>query len=126
MNVRIIAVLIATLAVLSASVAFAKRSAPGVIKPIRAGEIEFRVPHSQAGFIEAWDVKRDELVWRRQIYVVKYTIGLERDVQEVFIQSVELKDNTLLVKNERKSEYELDVDSLEVKVIKGALVENRK
>ena len=123
---RIFASLIVALSVLSASVAFAKRSAPEIIKPIRSGEIEFRVPHSQAGYIEAWDVKRDELIWRRQIYVVKYTVGLERDVQEVFIQSAELKDNTLVVKNERKSEYQLNLDSLEVKVVEGALVENRK
>jgi len=123
---RVFASLIVALSVLSASVAFAKRSAPEIIKPIQSGEIEFRAPHSQAGFIEAWNLKRDELIWRRQIYVVKYTAGLERDVQDVFIQSVELKDNTLLVKNERKSEYQLNLDSLEVKVVKGALVENRK
>jgi hypothetical protein len=96
------------------------------VKPVQSGEIEFRAPHSQAGYIEAWDVKRDELIWRRQIYVVKYTVGLERDVQDVFIKSIELKDHTLFVKNERKSEYQLDLDSLDVKVVKGALVENRK
>lgn len=78
------------------------------------------------GCVEAWDIKREQLIWRRQVYVVKYNVSLERDVQDVFIQSVELKSNTLVVKSERKSEYQLDLDSLDVKVIKGTLVERWK
>jgi hypothetical protein len=121
-----IAILMIALSLLSSSVALAKRAPPDDVAPVRSGDIEFRVPHSQMGCVEAWDVKRDELIWRRQIYVVKYTVGLERDVQDVFIQSVEIKGNTLLIKNERKSAYQLDLDSLDVKVLKGALVENQK
>ena len=108
------------------SVAFGKRSAPEVVAPLRQGEVEFRVPHTQMGCVEAWDIKREQLIWRRQVYVVKYNVSLERDVQDVFIQSVELKSNTLVVKSERKSEYQLDLDSLDVKVIKGTLVERWK
>ena len=73
---RVIASLIVALSVLSASVAFTKRSAREIIKPIRSGEIEFRAPHSQAGFIEAWDVKRDELVWRRHLCPVRTIIQM--------------------------------------------------
>lgn len=114
------------LSLFSESVAFAKHSAQASVAPVRSGDVEFRVPHSQMGCVEAWDVKRNELLWRRQIYVVKYTVGLERDVQDVFIQSVERKGSTLLVKNERQSECQLDLDSLDVKVIKGLLVESRR
>jgi hypothetical protein len=41
-------------------------------------------------------------------------------------QSVEMKDNILLIKNGRKSECQLDLDSLDVKLLEGALVENRR
>ena len=78
------------------------------------------------GCIEAWDTKSNEMIWRRQIYVVKYTVGLERDVQDVFITTLKLKGNTFIVANERKSEYELDLDTLHVKVLKGELVETHK
>ena len=122
---RIIVVFI-VLAVLSVSVALTKRSVPDEVASIKSGDIEYRAPHSQMGCVEAWDTKRNELIWRRQIYVVRYTIGLERDVQDVFIKTIELKDKTLIVNNERKSEYELDLESLQVKVLKGSLVENRE
>jgi len=124
--VKKIAILMLALSLVAASDAFAKRSAPNSVAPVRSGDTEFRVPQSQMGCVEAWDVKQEQLIWRRQIYVVKYTVGLERDIQDVFIQSVELKGNTLIVKNERKSEYQLDLDSLDVKVVKGSLVESVK
>ena len=118
-----IAVIALVLSCLLVSEALAKRAPPEIVAPVRSGDIEFRVPHSQLGFVEAWDIKRDQLVWRRQIYVVKYMVDLERDVQDVFIRSIELKDNALRVKNERQSEYRLDLDSLEVTVLKGTLIE---
>lgn len=123
---KTIAILLLALFLVTASDAFAKRSAPKIVAPVGSGDTEFRAPHSQMGCVEAWDVKRDELIWRRQIYVVKYTVGLERDVQDAFIESVELKGKTLIVKNERKSEYQLDLDSLAVIVVKGSLVESVK
>lgn len=121
-----IAFLMLVLSLHPASLASAKRSAPGRVEPVRSGDIEYRATQNQMGCVEAWDTKRNELIWRRQIYVVKYTVGLERDVQDVFIRTIELKENTLLIKNERDSEYRLDLDSLQVKVVKGSLVENRK
>jgi hypothetical protein len=123
--VKKFAILMLGLSLLLTSIAFAKRSPPENIPPLRSGDFEFRVPHGQMGSVEAWNVKQEELLWRRQIYVVKYTVGLERDVQDVFIKSLDLKDNTLLVKNERNSVYQLDLETLDVKVIKGALVESR-
>ncbi len=114
------------LAVLPASTALAKRSAPNKVTPVKSGDIEYRAPHNQMGSVEAWDTRQNQLIWRRQIYVVEYTIGLERDVQDVFISTLELKGKTLIVKNERKSEYQLDLDTLQVKVLKGSLVETRK
>jgi hypothetical protein len=88
------------------SEAFAKRSPPEPVRAVEYGALELRVPHNQMGCIEAWDVKHKALIWRRQIYVVKYNAELERDVQDVFIAAIEL-----------------NLNSLEVKVIKGALVE---
>jgi len=118
-----IAIPVLILSLLPATFAFAKRIPPKEVAPVKSGDIEYRVDHGHMGCVEAWDVKHNELIWRRQIYVVKYTIGLERDVQDVFIQSIKLKDSTLIVKNERDSEYQLDLHSLQVTVLKGSLVE---
>ena len=77
------------------------------------------------GCVEAWDTESNKMIWRRQIYVVKYSVELERDVQDVFITTIGLKNKTLVVSNERKSKYELDLDTLQVKVLKGALIETK-
>ncbi|MDA7936797.1 hypothetical protein N9B79_00320 [bacterium] len=118
-------IILAVLAVLSVSTVHAKRGAPAKVPPVTVGEIEYRAPTSQMGCVEAWDTGSDEMIWRRQIYVVKYTVGLERDIQDVFITALALNDKTLVLSNERKSEYELDLDTLEVKLLKGALVETK-
>ena len=109
--------------ILPALMAHARRLAPVDVPPVRGEPMEYRAPHSRMGCIEAW--QGSELVWRRQIYVVRFIVGLERDVQDVFIQTMALKGNTLLITNERKSAYQLDLDSLEVEIVKGALVEKR-
>jgi hypothetical protein len=109
--------------VIAVSVAHGRRSAPKGVPPVTKGSIEYRAPRSHMGCIEAWDKARDKLMWRRQIYVVRYDTSLERDVQDVFVKEMKLKENVLVVTNERKSEYQLDLKSLEVKATKGSLVE---
>lgn len=122
---RIMLILLA-LTFFTTSVALAKRSPPAEVAPVKAAAIEYRVSHKDMGCVEAWDAKQNELIWRRQVYAVKYNVDLERDVQDVFITSIEVKGDTLLVKNERQSQYKLDLNSLEVTVVKGALVEGKK
>jgi len=124
MKISIFVVLAMAVAVLSVPVAHARRHAPVDVPPVRGEPMEYRAPHSRMGCVEAW--QGGELVWRRQIYAVRFIVGLERDVQAVFIQTMALKGNTLLITNERKSAYQLDLDSLEVEVVKGTLVESFK
>ena len=78
------------------------------------------------GCIEARKVGSDELLWRRQIYVVKYDPDLEGDVQDVYIKNLKVKGNSLIIINERKSEYQLNLKTLHIKVLKGSLVEETK
>ena len=44
----------------------------------------------------------------------------------VFIKSITVEGNNLIITNERNSKYQLDLNSLEVKVIQGSLVEETK
>ena len=109
----------------------AKRGAPSEVLPVTVGNIEYSAPHrngthKQMGFIEARAPKSGELIWSRQIYAVKYDPDLEGDVQDVFIKSITVQGNHLIITNERNSKYQLDLNSLEVKVIKGSWVEETK
>ena len=112
--------------VLSESVA--KRAVPSIVIPVQVGSIEYSVPHrngshKQMGFIEARDLKSGGLIWSRQIYAVKYDLELEGDVQDIFIKSIAVHGNNLIITNERKSEYQLNLKTLHIKVLKGSLVE---
>ena len=116
---------------LATLLAEAKRGAPAEVLPVTVGNIKYSAPHrngthKQMGFIEARDLKSGKLIWSRQIYAVKYDPDLEGDVEDVFIKSITVEGNHLIITNERNSKYQLDLNSLEVKVIKGSWVEETK
>jgi hypothetical protein len=116
---------------LTTLLAEAKRGAPAEVLPLTVGNIEYSAPHrnhthKQMGLIEALDLKSGKLIWSRQIYIVKYDPDLVGDVQDVFIKSITVESNNLIITNERNSKYQLDLHSLEVKVIQGSLVEETK
>ena len=115
------------LVMLGISESEAKRSVPSKVMPVQVGSIEYSAPHgklqNQMGCIEARNVGSGELLWRRQVYVVKYDPDLEGDVQDVYIKNIKIKGDSLMITNERKSEYQLNLNTLQVKVLKGSLVE---
>jgi len=118
------------LSILCISESEAKRAVPSKVMPVQVGSIEYSAPHgksqNQMGCIEARKVGSGELLWRRQVYVVKYDPDLEGDAQDVYIKSFKVKGNSLIIINERKSEYQLNLKTLHVKVLKGSLVEETK
>jgi len=118
------------LSILCISESEAKRAVPSKVMPVQVGSIEYSAPHgksqNQMGSIEARRVGSGKLLWRRQVYVVKYDPDLEGDVQDVYIKSFKVKGNSLIITNERKSEYQLNLKTLHVKVLKGSLVEETK
>ena len=114
---------------LASTSAFAKRGAPVAVASVRHGEIEFRVKHESGhgylpGFVEAWDTAKDGQVWFRQIYVIRRDPDLEGDVQDVFITGIQMiaDRNVLEITNERGGVFELNLDTLEVKAVKGQVV----
>lgn len=114
------------IAVCIATTVFAKRVAPKAVSSVTKDGIEYSVPHDRMGFVVAKWIKRNPEVeiWSRQIYTVKfeYTHGLSRCVQACFITSLKLDGEKLKVINERGSEFELHLNTLEVKTIKGTNV----
>lgn len=104
--------------------AWAKRAAPKDVTPVTKDGIEYSAPVDREGFVVATWIKTKREIWSRQIYVIKheYLHGLEGDVQTCFITTLELADGTLKIKNEQGSEFEMNLDKLEVKVLKGTAV----
>lgn len=103
----------------------AKRMAPKPVPSVTLNGIEFSAPRDQMGTVVAKNAKTGREFWSKQIYVVKYNLELERDVQWCFITSLKLDGKKLLITNENGSTFELAVDSLELKTIKGSAVIDR-
>ena len=57
---------------------------------------------------------------------MKYLPGLEEDVQDCFITKLEIRNNKAYITNEKGYEYELDLNTLEIKIIKGFLIIDRQ
>jgi hypothetical protein len=103
---------------------FAKRVTPSPVPSVVVAGIEYRVTHfpvERMGFVEAYDLKTKSLIWTRQIYVVIKDPLLEGDVQDVFIKTLTQDGDALIVTNEIGFIYRLDLKSLNVTVIKGAV-----
>ncbi len=84
--------------------------------------IEYSAPLNREGFIVATWVDSKSEIWSRQVYVIKHQVGLEKDVQTCFITEIQLEGEKLRVTDEQGDEFEVDLDSLTVKLLKGRSV----
>ncbi len=117
-------VLAITMFFAQSSVLQAKRMAPKLVPPLAIDGVEYSAPLDRMGFVVAtWPANKRE-IWMRQIYVIKreHKLGLEDDVQTCFITTLSNENGKLKITNERGGEFELNLQTLEVKVLKGKLV----
>ena len=102
--------------------ALAKRMAPADVAPLKLDGVTYRAPHEHMGCIEALDDKTGNRLWLKQVYVVKYDPDLEKDVQDCFINALKAEGGKLVAANERGGRFELDLKTLDVKVLAGSAV----
>jgi hypothetical protein len=102
----------------------AKRVIPKTVPYVIRDGIEYSAPLDRIGFVVATWIKTKREIWSRQVYVIKYEYknGLEEDVQWVFINDLRYEDGKLKIRNEREDEFELDPETLNIKVLKGSAV----
>jgi hypothetical protein len=123
---QFVIVLIALLSVSEFS--FAKRAAPKDVQPVVDHGVKYLAPHVTAeyikahgypkcpvGCVEAWKVKSGKLLWRVQLYEIKYDEKLEKDVQDNFINALQLKDGNLFVQTEHGDKFLVNLKTHEVK-----------
>lgn len=90
----------------------AKRSAPAPVEPVSFEGIRYEV--SGMGVVLAWDEKNNQELWKKKIYEVSHKSNLETDVQDIWITKLEVAKGVLLVTNEKKNVYEVDLTTGEV------------
>jgi len=120
---------VAAITLLSISIfCFAKRAAPKDVEPVVDQGVKYLAPHVTAnyikahgypkcpvGCIEAWSVKTGKFLWRVQVYEIKYDEKLEKDVQDNFINALQIREGNLLVETEHGDKFVVNLKTREIK-----------
>lgn len=102
---------------------FAKRPAPGEITPLVYNGIKYIVHHwgdsikkkQNGGFIEAFDLKKRRRLWLLRVYEIEYNKNAEKDLQDIFITRIEIKNNRLIIRNEKNDIFMVDLKTRRIK-----------
>ncbi|BCY28779.1 hypothetical protein [Flavobacterium okayamense] len=84
-----------------------KRLPPKSVSPVIVDKIKYV---SSLNEIIAIDIESQKELWRKEIYEISYDESLERDVQDIFIDSIMLFNNSLVIRNESNELYFLGLD----------------
>jgi len=98
--------------------AFAKRLPPKSVAPLVADGVRYEVPHLGAfhgkaqsgGFVQAWDARKNQLLWDRMIYLIRH-------VQDVYITEIDFDGKALFVRNESSERFEMGLASGKVRAL---------
>jgi hypothetical protein len=89
----------------------AKRIAPQKVEPVVYEGIRYVAPNDDGrrGYIEAWDVINNKKLWELTVFTNRIDSKLEKDVQWVFIKTLNVQDGRLTVTSERGNTYAIDL-----------------
>jgi hypothetical protein len=116
---RFSVVLCLILTAMITSEAWAKREAPKPVTPVIHNGVKYvaSIDNGREGKIEARNEKTGEKLWDVVVYTVRIDPNLEEDVQWVFITGLTLRDNSLLVTNEKHEQFILDLKTRKVEKV---------
>jgi hypothetical protein len=99
----------------------AKRAPAPKIDPVFFAGVEYTAPNDRGtvGYVLAHDANTGEVLWKKTIFRVWICPLLEHDVQWVFIKEMRFKNGQLIVVNERKKTYSLDLKTRIVRRIRS-------
>ena len=94
-----------------------KRLEPKKVNSVLHNGKEYSINHSKIGtiLVRDKDSKKEKIV---TVYKIDYDPNLEKDVQDVFIKSIKIYNNYLLIQNESDSIYKMDLETNEIMKIK--------
>ena len=94
-----------------------KRLEPKKVNSVLHNGKEYSINHSKIGtiLVRDKDSKKEKIV---TVYTIDYDPNLEKDVQDVFIKSIKIYNNYLLIQNESDSIYKMDFETNEIMKVK--------
>jgi len=96
--------------------ASAKRLPALKVDPVVYEGVRYVAPNDDGrrGYIEAWNVSTNKKLWKLTIFTNPIDPNLEEDVQWVFIKSLNIQDDRLMVTTEREKTYQVDGKTKEI------------
>ena len=87
----------------------AKRIAPAAVEPVIHEGVRYVAQNDDGrrAYIEAWDVRTNKKLWDLTVFTNRIDPKLEEDVQWVFINTLSIRDDTLIVTSERGTTYQI-------------------
>src|SRR6266550_6728473 len=100
-------------AVFLSGLASAKRAASAKVEPVIYEGVRYVVPNDDGrrAYIEAWDVRTNKKLWDLTVFTNRIDPKLEEDVQWVFIITMSRRDHLLIVRSERGTTYQIDLQT---------------
>jgi hypothetical protein len=91
----------------------AKRAAPSKVEPVIYDGTRYVAPNDDGrrAYIEAWDVQTNRKLWDLTVFSNRIDPKLEEDVQWVFIKTLSIEGDRLVVTSERGNTYQIDLSS---------------
>jgi len=93
-----------------------KRIAPSKVEPVIHEGVRYFAPNDDGrrAYIEAWDGQTNRKLWDLTVFTNRIDPTLEEDVQWVFITSLSLRNDMLVVTFERGKTYQVDLKTRSV------------
>ena len=90
--------------------ASAKRVGPEAVEPVILEMIEYSAPpeYGAAKYLEARDTVSGKLLGKYKIYEIKFAPMVEKDVQNVFIKNLTMRDGKIIITNEANEVFIFD------------------
>jgi hypothetical protein len=116
-------VLLLASAVLTPSMALAKRAAAPKVDPVVYEDVRYTAPNNETrrAYVQAWDAKTGKMLWEVTVFRIVIKPTLEEDVQWVFIKKLSVEDGKLIVRDERDRSYSVDLKTRTVRKLKRAV-----
>ena len=110
-QLRITFVLLLFLAMFLPGSSAGKRIAPATVEPVIHEGVRYVAPNDDGrrAYIEAWDVRTIKKLWDLTVFTNRIDPKLEEDVQWIFINTLSIRDDTLIVTSERGTTYRIDL-----------------
>jgi hypothetical protein len=102
----------------------AKRAVPKPVAALVSGNVKYIAPDVMPNYrsiygkstcpdhsmcVEARNRKTGKLLWQVEVYQIKYDPNLEGDVQDIYISSLAIERDKLIVKDEVGTKFSVDL-----------------